>query len=64
MNWYLETGEDSDVVKSTRIRFLRNIKGFKFKLNPLEQEELENRIERKFICYRIWFKILETKRHG
>ena len=29
-NWYLQSGNESDVVYSTRIRFARNIKGFNF----------------------------------
>ena len=35
MNWYLQSGKDSDVVTSTRIRFARKLQGFKFNLkNP------------------------------
>ena len=30
MNWYLQSTDNSDVVKSTRINFLRNIGEFKF----------------------------------
>ena len=30
MNWYLDIGENSDVVTSTRIRFARNISGYNF----------------------------------
>ena len=30
LNWYLQSGKDSDVVLSTRVRFARNIKGFPF----------------------------------
>lgn len=30
LNWYLQSGNESDVVSSTRIRFARNIKGFPF----------------------------------
>ncbi|MDO5556198.1 MAG: protein arginine kinase [Clostridia bacterium] len=30
LNWYLQSGNDSDVVYSTRIRLARNINGFKF----------------------------------
>ena len=37
MNWYLENREDSDVVKSTRIRFVRNINNFNFKLKESER---------------------------
>ena len=30
LNWYLQSGNESDVVFSTRVRFARNIKGFPF----------------------------------
>ena len=30
LNWYLQSGNESDVVFSTRIRLARNIKGFSF----------------------------------
>ena len=61
MNWYLETGKESDVVKSTRIRFLRNIKGFKFKLNKEEQEELENKIKENLYSIGYGLKFLKLK---
>ena len=32
MNWYLQSGKESDVVTSTRIRFARNLPEFKFNL--------------------------------
>ena len=45
MNWYLQSGKDSDVVTSTRIRFARNLQGFKFNLkNQKDIEELKNKI--------------------
>ena len=42
MNWYLQNGNNSDVAISTRIRFARNIDGFKF--NIKDEREL-NRLE-------------------
>ena len=46
MNWYLQSGKDSDVVLSTRIRFLRNIEGFPFYLKDKKQlEEMRNKIK-------------------
>ena len=46
MNWYLQSGKDSDVVLSTRIRFLRNIEGFPFYLKDKKQlEEMQNKIK-------------------
>ncbi len=46
MNWYLQDSQDSDVVVSTRIRFARNINGFKFNLTKKEEiEALENKVQ-------------------
>ena len=35
MNWYLQSTEDCDVVKSSRIRLARNLNGLKFKIKYL-----------------------------
>ena len=46
MNWYLQNNENSDVARSTRIRFARNIVGFPFELKTKEMKEaLENKIK-------------------
>ena len=45
INWYLQSGKDSDVVTSTRIRIARNIKDNKFK-NKMSKEEKENVIDK------------------
>ena len=45
MNWYLQSDNDSDVAKSTRIRLARNISGFKFNLDKEEIEKLQNKIK-------------------
>lgn len=46
MNWYLQSGKDSDVVVSTRIRFARNLAGFKFQpTDKKEIEKIENKIK-------------------
>ena len=46
MNWYLQNNENSDVARSTRIRFARNIVGFPFELKTREMKEaLENKIK-------------------
>ena len=45
MNWYLQSSEDSDVAISTRIRFSRNISGFKFNLDKEEMKKLEDKIK-------------------
>lgn len=62
MNWYLQSGKDSDVVTSTRIRFARNLQGFKFNLkNPKEIEELKNKIKENTYAIGYGLKYLELK---
>ncbi|MBQ9659016.1 MAG: protein arginine kinase [Clostridia bacterium] len=47
-NWYLQSGKDSDVVMSTRIRFARNIANYKFNIKNKEYaDKLENEVEEK-----------------
>ena len=40
-NWYLQSGKDSDVVISSRVRFVRNIEKYKFTSKCL-QKDLNN----------------------
>ncbi len=62
MNWYLQSGKDSDVVTSTRIRFARNLQGFKFNLkNQKDIEELKNKIKENTYVIGYGLKYLELK---
>jgi len=47
MNWYLDIGENSDIVTSSRIRFARNLSNYKFnkKLTTKEAENMISEIE-------------------
>lgn len=46
MNWYLQSGKDSDVVINTKIKFSRNLLGFPFQLKTKKQlHELEEKIQ-------------------
>ena len=45
MNWYLQNGKDSDVVLSSRVRLVRNLKDFKF-LRKSTKEEQDKILER------------------
>lgn len=47
--WYKEVGKDSDVVISSRIRFARNIKGYKFPILMSDKEKINiiNLIKKK-----------------
>ena len=41
LNWYLQSGNKSDVVLSTRVRFARNIKGFSFVNRYTKEDSLK-----------------------
>ena len=50
MNWYLQSGKESDVVTSTRIRFARNLPEFKFNLKDQKDiEKLKNKIKEMYM---------------
>ena len=62
MNWYLQSTDNSDVVKSTRISFLRNIGEFKFNLdNKDDIEKLENKIKDNLFSIGYGLKFLKLK---
>lgn len=62
MNWYLQSSENSDVAKSTRIRFSRNLHDFKFNLNQKEEiEKLENKIKENLYAIGYGLKFLKLK---
>lgn len=60
MNWYLQSGKDSDVVLSTRIRFSRNIAGYPFQLKTKEQiKEIQNKIQEQLYAIGYGLKFLK-----
>lgn len=62
MNWYLQSGKDSDVVKSTRIRFARNLQGFKFNLKAkTDIDKLKNKIKENVFAIGYGLKYLELR---
>ena len=62
MNWYLQSSENSDVAKSTRIRFARNIRDFRFNLSKKEDiEVLENKIKDGLYAIGYGLKFLKLK---
>lgn len=62
MNWYLQCGKESDVVLSTRIRFSRNLQGFKFNLkNKIEIAKLKNKIKENVFGIGYGLKYFELK---
>ncbi len=62
MNWYLQSNENCDVVKSTRIRLARNLNEFKFNVQSKEdQEKLENKIKDNLYAIGYGLKFLKLK---
>ena len=62
MNWYLQSGNSSDVAISTRIRLARNLNCFKFQLNSQEEiEQLENKIKDNLYGIGYGLKFLKLK---
>ena len=62
MSWYMQGGPDSDVVISTRIRFARNIAGFKFDLqNEQEIQKLEEKIKDNLYAIGYGLKFFKLK---
>ena len=62
MNWYLQSGKESDVVTSTRIRFARNLPEFKFNLKEKRDiEKLKNKIKENTYAIGYGLKYLELK---
>ena len=59
MNWYLQSGKESDVVTSTRIRFARNLPEFKFNLK--DKKEIE---KLKINLYLLTLLHIETTNYG
>ena len=48
MNWYLQSGKQSDVVCNTKIEYSRNFRNYKFQTNnKSEIEQIENEIKSK-----------------
>ena len=62
MNWYLQSEKDSDVVISTRIRFARNLKEFKFNLKEKDDiNKLKNKIKENIYAIGYGLKYFELK---
>lgn len=62
MNWYLQSSENSDVAISSRIRFARNLKDFKFNISKKEElEELENTIKENLYLIGYGLKYFKLK---
>ena len=62
MNWYLQSSEDCDVAKSTRIRLARNLNEFKFNLEKKEDiEKLEKKVKDNLYSIGYGLKFLKLR---
>ena len=62
MNWYLNCGKDSDVVISTRIRYARNFRNYKFNVKTKEEaEKINNEIKEKLQSIGYGLKFLKMQ---
>ncbi len=62
MNWYLDVNENSDVVKSTKIKLSRNLSEFKFNLKNQEDiERLENKVKENLYSIGYGLKLLKLR---
>ncbi len=62
MNWYLQSSENSDVARSTRIRLSRNLHDFRFNLKTKEEiEALNNKIKDNLYQIGYGLKFLHLK---
>ncbi|MBR0350666.1 MAG: protein arginine kinase [Clostridia bacterium] len=62
MNWYMQTGTNGDVAISTRIRFARNLNGFRFNLTDKNEiEKLENKIKDNLFAIGYGLKFFKLK---
>ena len=63
MNWYLQSGKESDVVVSSRIRLARNIIEYPFetRCSKKENEEIVNKIKEVLPSIGYGLKILKLK---
>ena len=46
-NWYLETGKDSDIVVSSKVRLSRNLSQFNFYIKSIEELQKEEDLIRE-----------------
>ena len=62
MNWYLQTGKDSDIVLNNKISYSRNLRNFKFRTENLKEiQEIENHIKSKMPSLGYNLKLLKIK---
>ena len=61
LNWYLQTGKDSDVVLGAKISLARNLAQFNFYINEVQLEKLEKLIEENLTQIGYGLKYIKLK---
>ena len=61
LNWYLQTGKDSDVVISSKIRLARNLSQFNFYIKEEELIKLENLLQDNLLQLGYGLKLLRLR---
>ena len=58
MNWYLQSGKESDVVFSAKIMYIRNFRNYRFNITKEEAKKMENEIKDKLLSFGYNLKLL------
>lgn len=61
LNWYLQTGKDSDVVIASKIRLARNFSQFNFYIKEEEIIKLENQIQENLVQIGYGLKLFKLR---
>ena len=61
LNWYLQTGKDSDVVIASKIRLARNFSQFNFYIKEEEIIKLENQIQESLVPIGYGLKLFKLR---
>lgn len=62
MNWYLQSGKDSDIVVSTRIRYARSFRNYKFGITKKEEaDKIEEEVKSKLPNLGYGLKLLKMQ---
>lgn len=61
MNWYLQSSDNSNIAKNTKIKLYRNISGFKFNLSKEDTKRLEDKIKENVYSIGYGLKFMELK---
>ena len=61
MNWYLQSNDNSNISKNTKIKYVRNLSEFKFNLNKEETNKLQNKVKENVYAIGYGLKYMELQ---